>query len=52
MGAFVAVQLLIVVATFSDPDGRYLLYIFPFLMVFAARGAVAIGRFRISSAHA
>ena len=42
MGAIVAVHLLTVAATFSDRDGRYLLYIFPFLLVFAARGAVAV----------
>jgi hypothetical protein len=31
---------MVVAITFSDRDGRYLLYIFSFLVAFAARGAV------------
>jgi hypothetical protein len=42
MAAIVACHLMVVAITFSDRDGRYLLYIFPFLVVFAARGAVGI----------
>ena len=41
MGAIVACHLLVVAITFSDRDGRYLLYIFPFLVAFAARGAIS-----------
>jgi hypothetical protein len=41
MAAIVACHFMIVAITFSDRDGRYLLYIFSFLVAFAARGAVA-----------
>ena len=40
MGAIVACHMMVVAITFSDRDGRYLLYFFSFLLVFAARGAV------------
>jgi hypothetical protein len=42
MATIVAGHLLIVTITFSDRDGRYLLYVFPLLLVFAASGAVAL----------
>jgi hypothetical protein len=42
MATIVAGHLLIVTITFSDDDGRYLLYFFPLLLVFAANGAVAL----------
>jgi 4-amino-4-deoxy-L-arabinose transferase-like glycosyltransferase len=45
MAAIVACHLMVIAVTFSDRDGRYLLYVFPFLVVFAACGAVgAAGR--------
>jgi 4-amino-4-deoxy-L-arabinose transferase-like glycosyltransferase len=44
MATVVACHLMVVTITFSDRDGRYLLYIFPFLVVFAARGAVDVIR--------
>jgi hypothetical protein len=37
MAAVVVCHLLIVCVTFPDRDGRYLLYVFPLLLVFAAR---------------
>src|SRR5262245_27260181 len=40
MAAVVACHLAIVCITFPDRDGRYLLYVFPLLLVFAARAAV------------
>jgi hypothetical protein len=40
MAAIVACHLLLVTVMFNDRDGRYLLYIFPLVVVFAARGAV------------
>jgi hypothetical protein len=46
MAAIVACHLMVIAITFSDRDGRYLLYFFPFLLVFAASA------FRISSPHA
>jgi hypothetical protein len=45
MAAIVACHLLVVAITFDDKDGRYLLYFFPFLVVFAACGAAGtVGR--------
>jgi 4-amino-4-deoxy-L-arabinose transferase-like glycosyltransferase len=38
----IAGHLMVVAVTFRDPDGRYLLYIFPLFVVFAACGAVAL----------
>ena len=38
----IAGQLFVVAVSFSDPDGRYLLYILPLISVFAACGAVAL----------
>ena len=46
MATVIACHLMVVAVTFSDPDGRYLLYIFPLFVVFAACGAVALGRRR------
>jgi len=40
MAAIVACHFMVVAITFSDRDGRYLLYVFSFLVAFAARGAV------------
>ena len=42
MGAVIAGHLLIVAVTFWDWDGRYLLYVFPLIVVFAACGATAL----------
>jgi hypothetical protein len=44
MAAIVAGHFVVVAITFNDFDGRYLLYVFPLLVVFAASGAVALGR--------
>jgi 4-amino-4-deoxy-L-arabinose transferase-like glycosyltransferase len=43
MATVIACHLMVVAVGFTDPDGRYLLYIFPLLVVFAAWGAVALG---------
>ena len=42
MVAIIAGHLLIVALTFADRDGRYLLYVFPLIVVFAACGAVSL----------
>ena len=42
MAAIVAGHLMVIAVTFFDRDGRYLLYFFPLLIVFAASGAIAI----------
>ena len=38
----IGAHLLVIAVTFSDTDGRYLLYTFPLIVVFAACGAVAL----------
>lgn len=44
MAAIVATHLVVVAITFNDRDGRYLLYIFPLLLVFAASAGDELGR--------
>jgi hypothetical protein len=47
MVAVVLGHLAIIAITFMDRDGRYLLYFFPLVVVFAAEAAVAYGRPRV-----
>jgi len=42
LAAVIAGHLLIVALTFDDRDGRYLLYVFPLIVVFAACGAISL----------
>ncbi len=46
MLAIVVAHLVLVGITFDDRDGRYLLYVFPLMLVFAASAAVALGQRR------
>lgn len=48
--AVIACHLLVVAVTFSDRDGRYLLYVLPLIAVFAACGAVVVREERCASA--
>ena len=42
LGAVVVFHVLLVAVTFSDRDGRYLLYVLSFIALFAACGLVAL----------
>jgi len=46
LAAVIAGQLGLVAVTFSDSEGRYLLYVFPLILVFAGCGAVSLRRGR------
>ncbi len=46
MLGIVVAHLVLVGITFSDRDGRYLLYVFPLMLVFAASAAAALGQGR------
>lgn len=49
MLAVIAGHLLVVALTFADRDGRYLLYVFPLIVVFAACGAVSLAASAVSN---
>src|SRR5205823_5329335 len=44
--AIIAVHQAVVAVTFADPDGRYLLYVFPLILAVAAAGAASLRRGR------
>jgi hypothetical protein len=44
MAAVIVVHQVVVALTFADPDGRYLLYVFPLFLVLAAVGASSLRR--------
>ena len=47
MLAVVVTHFVLVGITFNDRDGRYLLYVFPLMLVFAASAVVAMGYGRV-----